>query len=101
MLLPSRQDGEVLDESLPFAFTALGIKEKSSRRSAGKTGYGGWLRYRHHRRGLPNLKRVNKFNRFHHNPPVLVVCSVYHELVRLAPGNTGRHHVGRGGASYP
>jgi hypothetical protein len=81
MLLPARQDGEVVDESLHFAFTTMGRKKKSRRCSGGRTRDGDWLWRRDHRSPFLNLKRIDKYNRFHHNPPMLMVCSVYHELI--------------------
>ena len=68
-LLPGRQDGEVVDESLHFAFTALGRKEKSLRRSGRRTRDGGWFWDRRHRTRFLSLKRISKSNRFHHNVP--------------------------------
>jgi hypothetical protein len=69
MVLPGRQDGEVVDEPLNFAFTALGRKEKSRRWSGGRTRGGGWFWDRRHRSRFLNLKRINKSNRLHHNVP--------------------------------
>lgn len=69
MLLPSRQDGEVVDESLHFAFTALRRKENSHRWSGGRTKYWGSLWDRRRRSRFLNFKRINESNRFHHNVP--------------------------------
>jgi hypothetical protein len=68
MLLPGRQEGEVLDESLHFAFLALGRKEKSRRWSGGRTRGVGWFWDWGDRNPFLNLKRINKSSRFHHNP---------------------------------
>ena len=77
MLLPGRQDGEVVDELLHFAFTALGRKDKSRRRSRGRTWDRGGFWGRRHQTPFLSLERINKSNRFHHNvPPVFMVCSV-------------------------
>ena len=75
-----------MDESLHFAFTALGRKEKSRRWPRGRTRDGRWFWDRRHRSLF--LKRINKSNRFHHNPPVFMVCSVYHELIPPSPDHS-------------
>jgi hypothetical protein len=94
MLLPGRQDGEVVDESLHFAFPALRRKENSRRWSGGRTRYGGSLWDRRRRSPFLNFKRINESNRFHHNvPPVFVVCSVYHELIPLSPDHSEKRQV--------